>query len=76
MNREQMIAWLALEGWVPVKGGTVQSVMRGEVRIHSSGAKIKESTWATDSKARKQVHQISWEELTNVEAYYETARVL
>ena len=22
MNREQMIAWLTLEGWVPVKGGT------------------------------------------------------
>lgn len=86
MTREQMIAWLAIEGWVPWKlkkaalSNTDQalSVVRGTTRIESRGSKvIPNTTWVGGGREHDKT-PAEWDEFTLVELenIYEKARLL
>lgn len=79
MNREQMIAWLCLEGWEPCKRDDsavrVLSVMRGDARISQSGSYTPRSAWASHGAVKVVVLAALWSEFTEncLERIYERA---
>lgn len=83
MNREQIEAWLVLEGWSPVIAlheNAVKlkwhSIMRGVDRIESDGRVWRNTTWAGTHK--KIVTTIDWDVFLDDELkrVYEKARLL
>lgn len=80
MNREQMIAWLCIEGWSLYmrREGKIQSLIRGVSRIHENGVLIPESAWVTQIVVVKGVTPIPWEDVDDgqLEIFYEAARLL
>lgn len=75
MTRDQMIAWLCLEGWsVKKRFNADLSLMRDRERIHTNAAYIRDSAWYGNQYTQDR----GWRDVDDgqLEIFYEAARLL